>query len=155
MFSRSDYSADLGTTQYRGPDERYNGRDICYGYNEDTLTIYDVTNKNGTNAGSVISRTPYTGATYTHQGWVIDPMWQTHLVLDDELDEGEVDPTRVNPDSPALDGLPVTYIFDITDLENPVNTGYYKSGVRSVDHNQFIVSSNHSDEHDMSNNNNN
>jgi len=26
---------------YRGPDEKYVGRDICYGYNEDTLTIYD------------------------------------------------------------------------------------------------------------------
>jgi hypothetical protein len=27
---------------YRGPDKKYFGRDICYGYNEDTLTIYDV-----------------------------------------------------------------------------------------------------------------
>lgn len=44
---------------------------ICYGYNEDTLTIYDVTNKKGTNAGKIISRTPYVGASYTHQGWVI------------------------------------------------------------------------------------
>lgn len=65
-------------------------------------------------------------------------MWQTHLVLDDELDEGELDPDRTPPDSPAIDGFPVTYIFDITNLEKPVNTGYYKSSVRSVDHNQFI-----------------
>lgn len=65
-------------------------------------------------------------------------MWQTHLVLDDELDEGEIDPARVNPESPAKDGFPVTYIFDITSLEKPVNTGFYKSSVRSVDHNQFI-----------------
>ena len=50
---------------YRGPDKKYFGRDICYGYNEDTLTIYDVTNK--ANA-SIISITSYEGAAYTHQG---------------------------------------------------------------------------------------
>jgi hypothetical protein len=48
--------------------QKYYGRDICYGYNEDTLTIYDVTNKKGVGAGSIISRTPYKGASYTHQG---------------------------------------------------------------------------------------
>lgn len=50
---------------YRGPDKKYNGRDICYGYNEDTLTIYDVTNKTGPQAASIISRTPYVGASCT------------------------------------------------------------------------------------------
>jgi choice-of-anchor B domain-containing protein len=65
-------------------------------------------------------------------------MWQTHLVLDDELDEGEIDLNATDPNSPAIDGFPVTYIFDITNLEKPVNTGYYKSHVRSVDHNQFV-----------------
>ncbi|KAF2246784.1 hypothetical protein BU26DRAFT_53386 [Trematosphaeria pertusa] len=132
------YVHDAQCIVYRGPHRKYYGRDICYGYNEDTLTIYDVTNKKGPQAASVISRTPYKGASYTHQGWIIDPMWQTHLVLDDELDEGELDPDRTPPDSPAIDGFPVTYIFDITNLEKPVNTGYYKSSVRSVDHNQFI-----------------
>jgi len=24
---------------YHGPDTKYEGRDICYGYNEDTLTM--------------------------------------------------------------------------------------------------------------------
>lgn len=123
---------------YRGPHKKYYGRDICYGYNEDTLTIYDVTNKSGANASTIISRTPYVGASYTHQGWVINPDWQTHLLLDDELDEGEINPNRTAPDSPAGDGFPVTYIFDITNLEKPKNTGYYKSTTRSVDHNQFI-----------------
>ncbi|KAF2105453.1 hypothetical protein BDV96DRAFT_509329 [Lophiotrema nucula] len=132
------YVHDAQCIVYRGPHKKYYGRDICYGYNEDTLTIYDVTNKNGPNAASIISRTPYKGASYTHQGWIINPNWQTHLVLDDELDEGELDPNRTAPDSPAIDGFPVTYIFDIINLEKPVNTGYYKSSVRSVDHNQFI-----------------
>ncbi|PSN71312.1 hypothetical protein BS50DRAFT_518295 [Corynespora cassiicola Philippines] len=132
------YVHDAQCIVYRGPHKKYYGRDICYGYNEDTLTIYDVSNKNGTNAGAIISRTPYKGATYTHQGWVLDPMWQTHLVMDDELDEGEIEPETVNPESPALDGFPVTYIWDITNLEKPVQTGYYKSSTRSTDHNQFV-----------------
>jgi choice-of-anchor B domain-containing protein len=132
------YVHDAQCIVYRGPDKKYNGRDICYGYNEDTLTIYDVTNKNGPNASTIISRTPYKGASYTHQGWVLDPKWQTHLLLDDELDEGEIDANRTAPDSPAKDGFPVTYIFDITSLEKPVNTGFYKSTTRSVDHNQFV-----------------
>lgn len=27
------------TSRSRGPDTKYSGRDICYGYNEDTLTM--------------------------------------------------------------------------------------------------------------------
>ncbi|KAF2744808.1 hypothetical protein M011DRAFT_496066 [Sporormia fimetaria CBS 119925] len=133
------YVHDAQCIVYRGPHKKYYGRDICYGYNEDTLTIYDVTNKKGPNAASIISRTPYVGASYTHQGWIINPNWQTHLVMDDELDEGTIDPNDTAPDSPAKDGFPVTYIWDITNLEKPVNTGYYKSKVKSVDHNQFVI----------------
>lgn len=58
--------------------------------------------------------------------------------MDDELDEGVLDPDRTPADSPAIDGFPVSYIWDITSLAKPVNTGYYKSSVRSVDHNQFV-----------------
>ncbi|PIA92844.1 hypothetical protein CB0940_04698 [Cercospora beticola] len=132
------YVHDAQCIVYRGPHKKYYGKDICYGFNEDTLTIYNVENKKGLTAAEIISITPYKGASYSHQGWVLDPNWQTHLVLDDELDEGLVVPDEVNPESPALDGFPVTYIFDITNLEKPVNTGFYKSKVKSVDHNQFV-----------------
>ena len=33
------YVHDAQCLPYRGPDSRYQGRDICYGYNEDTLTM--------------------------------------------------------------------------------------------------------------------
>lgn len=33
------YVHDAQCLVYRGPDTKYNGRDICYGYNEDTLTM--------------------------------------------------------------------------------------------------------------------
>ncbi len=136
--NQDGYVHDAQCIVYRGPDKKYYGRDICYGYNEDTLTIYDVTNKTGVGAGSIISRTPYVGASYTHQGWVIDPMWQTHLVMDDEMDEGVVEPDRAAKDSPALDGFCVTYIVDIQNLEQPFVSGMYKSSTKSIDHNQYV-----------------
>ncbi|KAF8637031.1 hypothetical protein AX16_010886 [Volvariella volvacea WC 439] len=123
------YVHDAQCIVYRGPHTEFVGRDICYGYNEDTLTIYDVTNKNTTN---IISRTTYTGASYTHQGWVLDPNNQEYLLLDDEYDEYD----RAGY---AADGYPVTYIWNIRDLRRPVLTGYYKSKQRSVDHNQYIA----------------
>lgn len=51
--------------------------------------------------------------------------------MDDEYDEDEFA-------GPAADQYPVTYIWDIRDLENPKQTGLYKGTVRSVDHNQYI-----------------
>ena len=122
------YVHDAQCLVYRGPDERYDGREICYGYNEDTLTIYDTEEKDVT---KIISRVTYEGASYTHQGWVLDPENQEYLVLDDELDEEDAV-------GPSADGFPVTFIWDIRDLENPKQTGYYKSPVRSIDHNHYV-----------------
>ncbi|KXX75557.1 hypothetical protein MMYC01_207217 [Madurella mycetomatis] len=123
------YVHDAQCLVYRGPDRKYFGRDICYGYNEDTLTIYDVTDKNATN---IISRTSYEGASYTHQGWVTNPHWQEFLVLDDELDE-------VNGVGPAASGYPVTYFWDIRSLEDPKQTGIFRSPAYGIDHNQFVI----------------
>ena len=90
---------------------------------------YDVTNKANS---TIISRTSYEGASYTHQGWVNDLEWQEWIFMDDEYDEYDVV-------DPALDGYPVTYIWDIRDLENPKNTGIYKASVTGIDHNQYVV----------------
>ncbi|KAM0322522.1 hypothetical protein ACHAQA_009368 [Verticillium albo-atrum] len=122
------YVHDAHCLIYRGPHKKYEGRDICYGYNEDTLTIYDVTDKS---KSTIISITSYEGATYTHQGWVLDVNNQEYLFLDDEIDEEE-------GAGPAADGYPVTYIFDIRDLEHPKQTGLYKASVRGIDHNQYV-----------------
>ena len=51
--------------------------------------------------------------------------------MDDEYDEYD----QVEP---AADGHPVTYIWNITSLAKPLQTGYYKSGSYSIDHNQYI-----------------
>ncbi|GJC87651.1 hypothetical protein ColLi_10489 [Colletotrichum liriopes] len=126
------YVHDAECLVYRGPDARYYGRDICYGYNEDTLTIYDVTDKNG-NVTNIISISDYPGAQYVHQGVVNNETWQEYLFLDDEFDERDA---KVGP---MTQGLPTTHIFDIRDLENPVYTGNYAGKTRSIDHNQYIV----------------
>jgi len=128
--AQDGYVHDAQCLVYRGPQTKYVGRDICYGYNEDSLTIYDVTDKANT---KVISKTSYTGAAYTHQGWVLDPQNQQFLIMDDEYDEYD----KVQP---AANGRPVTYIWDIRNLEAPKQTGYYKSTTSySVDHNQYVV----------------
>ena len=100
-----------------------------YKTNEADRYRYDVTNKNAT---SIISRTTYEGASYTHQGWVTDRMWQEFLVLDDEYDE-------VEEAGPAKDGKPITYFWDIRSLESPKQTGHFQSSVTGIDHNQFVI----------------
>ncbi|CAI6331729.1 unnamed protein product [Periconia digitata] len=126
------YVHDAQCLVYRGPDERYQGRDICYGYNENTLTIFDVTNKVG-NTTSIISITDFPGAEYIHQGVVNDEQNQEFLFLDDEFDERDA---KVGP---MTQGLPTTHIFDIRDLEKPLYTGNFNGKRRSIDHNQYIV----------------
>lgn len=121
------YVHDAQCVVYAGPTDKYRGREICFAYNEDTLTVVDVTDKA---APVVVSRTPYAGYAYTHQGWLVDDS-MTFLLLDDELDE-------LDGTDPGGDGRTTTYIFNITNLEAPVNTGYYKSPARSIDHNQYV-----------------
>ncbi|OJJ06691.1 hypothetical protein ASPVEDRAFT_140969 [Aspergillus versicolor CBS 583.65] len=123
------YVHDAQCVIYKGPDEKYIGQEICFNYNEDTLTIVDVTDK----AKPIqISKTPYVGASYTHQGWLADPEDHSYLLLDDELDE--MDGTGA-----AANGHTTTYIFDIKDLSAPKHTGIYQSPVRSIDHNQYVL----------------
>lgn len=80
----------------------------------------------------LISVTSYEGATYTHQGWVLDPSNQEFLIMDDELDERE-------GRGPAANGRPVTFIWDIRNLEHPKQTGYYQGPRVTIDHNQYII----------------
>ncbi|KAK5072009.1 hypothetical protein LTS08_000891 [Lithohypha guttulata] len=126
------YVHDAQCLVYRGPDTRYVGMDICYGYNEDTLTIYNVTDKVG-NTTNIISITSFPGAEYVHQGVVNDEMNQEYIFLNDEFDERDADV------GPMRQGLPTTHIFDIRDLENPHYSGYHVGKTRSIDHNHYVI----------------
>jgi len=122
------YVHDAQCVIYRGPQQQYQGREICFNYNEDSLTIVDVSRRT---MPSTISRTTYNGVTYTHQGWLANAE-MTYLLLDDELDEQEMT-------GPAADQRTTTYIVDIQDLRYPVFRSVYKSPQRSIDHNQYVI----------------
>lgn len=126
--AQDGYVHDAQCVTYQGPHAEYHGKEICFCYNEKALTIVDVTERS---SPKQLSRTPYNGATYTHQGWLTGDD-QRFLLLDDELDEK-------NGNGAAADGRTTTYIVDVSDLTKPVFKGYYKSPAKSIDHNQYVV----------------
>jgi len=85
----------------------------------------DVTNKSNP---IQIARKPYAGSQYTHQGWLLD---ENHsiAIMNDELDESR---SGVNTTS---------YIFDVSDLRNPVELGRYRGPTESIDHNLYTKDS--------------
>jgi choice-of-anchor B domain-containing protein len=117
------YTHDAQCVVYHGPTTKYQGRQICFGWNETHLSIADVTDKAHPVA---ISRATYPNVGYAHQGWLTDD--QRYAYEDDELDEieGLVDGTR-------------TLIWDVSDLENPVLAGQYVSKNKATDHNLWLV----------------
>ncbi|MEL7447714.1 MAG: choice-of-anchor B family protein [Pseudomonadota bacterium] len=119
--SSDGYTHDAQCVNYVGPDPDYQGREICINSNEDTVTIYDVTDKA---APVQVSRTGYAGAEYTHQGWLTED--HRYFLLDDELDEifnGNNTRTR---------------IWDMTNLDAPVIIGVEDGPTSATDHNQYV-----------------
>jgi hypothetical protein len=145
----TDDSLSAQCLVYYGPHAKYNGTDVCYSFNEDSFTIYNVSDPA---ESLIISTTSYYGVSYSHQGWVIDEKNQTHLLLNDEDDEAQsrglsfmlfiCSPRSLSGYAGwAEDQKTVTYIWDITDLEHPVLTGHYKSPAVSIDHNLYVLAS--------------
>lgn len=125
-FDGDGYTHDAQCVNYKGPDQDYVGREVCACYNTDTLTFLDVTDKDNI---TIISRNPYEGAGYTHQGWWTEDY--RHLLLDDERDER-------NDVAAGNEGFTVTYVWNVEDLDNPSVIGVYRSAVTSIDHNLYI-----------------
>ena len=92
-FSADGYTHDAQCVNYHGPDPNHQGKEICFNSNEDTLTIVDVTNKS---TSVQLSRTGYSGARYTHQGWLSED--HVHFLL------GEVHGSSA-PDLQSIDPL--------------------------------------------------
>lgn len=122
-FSSDGYTHDAQCVIYNGPDLAHLGKEICFNSNEDTVTIVDVSNK----ANPVqLSRTPYSGSGYTHQGWLTED--QRYFIHDDEFDEiSSGHNTR-------------TYTWDVADLDNAVLAGSWDAAGVSIDHNQYVKS---------------
>lgn len=123
-YSADGYTHDAQCVNYAGPDIQHQSKEICFAYNEDTLTIVDVSNKS---APVRLSRTSYPNLGYTHQGWLTDD--HMYMLMDDETDERNVSAVTNTR----------TLIWDVKDLDNPNYTGDYVGPSTSIDHNQYIV----------------
>ncbi|MFZ4721817.1 MAG: choice-of-anchor B family protein [Phycisphaerales bacterium] len=106
----------------------YAGKEIffaCGGLNggqTDTgVDIIDVTNKS---AITVIGRFTYSNANFCHQLWLSQD--RRYAYINDELDEGNRGLYNVGR------------IMDIANLASPVAAGTYTTGIRSVDHNEYV-----------------
>jgi choice-of-anchor B domain-containing protein len=117
------YTHDAQCTIYRGPDEDYQGQELCFNANETAFNIADVTDKE--NPVSVATA-EYPNVGYAHQGWLSQD--HRYFFLDDELDElqGKVDSTRL-------------MIWDVTDLDQPVLAKEWFAPSRVSDHNLYVV----------------
>lgn len=113
---------DAQCVVYRGPDDRYRGRQICFVSNESLLRIVDITDKE---APLAVGGASHPGAAYIHQGWLTED--HRYYYLDDELDElvGTAPKTR-------------TYIYDVAELDDPVLVGSVDGPTGATDHNLYV-----------------
>jgi len=117
------YSHDAQCVIYNGPDERYRGREICFGSNETALSVADVTDKRNPVA---VGMATYPNVAYTHQGWLTED--HSYFYMNDEGDEprGLVAGTR-------------TLVWDVRELDDPVLVGEYVNDTPDTDHNLYVV----------------
>ena len=120
-FANDGYTHDVQCVVYDGPDVTYVGRELCFASNEDTLTIVDVTDKA---APVQVARKAYVGYGYVHQGWLTED--HAYFVADDEFDEA------------ARGTKTKTYVWDLSDLDNPAIQFTHVSTTRAIDHNQYV-----------------
>lgn len=120
-FAADGYTHDAQCVVYHGADREHRGREVCFGFNEDTLTIVDVTDKTNPR---MLSRSGYDGVGYTHQGWLTED--HLFLLLGDEADEQDFG-------HPTL-----TRIWDVANLDRPVLIGAHESRTRAIDHNMYV-----------------
>jgi len=116
------YSHDAQCVIYNGPDEQYQGHEICIGSNETAISIADVTDKRNPVALGAAS---YPNVAYSHQGWFSED--HKYFYMNDEIDEisGQVEGTR-------------TLIWDLQELEDPILANEYVSENQATDHNLYI-----------------
>jgi choice-of-anchor B domain-containing protein len=117
------YSHDAQCINYSGPDADWTGREICFGANENALSIADVTDKETPVA---IAAARYPNSAYLHQGWVSED--QRWYFMNDELDElsGIAPRTR-------------TLVWDIVDLDDPVLVTEHLGTTSASDHNLYVA----------------
>lgn len=120
-FAQDGYTHDVQVVNYNGPDSNYNGSEIAFAANENTVTIVDCTDKLNC---TLLSTIDYEEVGYIHQGWLTED--QRYFIVNDELDE-------INFGNNTR-----TYIFDVQELENPLLVGFFESHLPASDHNLYV-----------------
>jgi len=120
-FAEDGYTHDAQVVNYIGDDPQYQGREIAFACNENTVTIVDVTDPTD---ATLIAAEGYSGSAYTHQGWLTED--HKYFVVGDELDEQNF---GVNTK---------TYFFNVEDLDNPFLANTYTASTAAIDHNLYI-----------------
>jgi choice-of-anchor B domain-containing protein len=116
----TDARAAACRSGFNPPEVGHNPCEVLIDFNENTLDLWDVTDKS---KPLMLSSTPYPDASYTHSGWWSED--KRFVFVQDELDEQEL-------------GLNTTLrTFDIADLTAPVLTKVWSGPDRNIDHNGF------------------
>ena len=121
------YSAGIGyihDTQcilYNGPDGQYKDKELCFSSAEGAVVITDVDDKNNP---QTLSTTSHPDMGYSHQGWLTED--HRYFLMNDELDE-------LN-----LGRNTKTYIWDVSNVNEPTFLGYHTHNTNSIDHNLFV-----------------
>lgn len=121
VIADDGYTHDSLCRTYKGPDKAYKGNEICFNFNEDTVTIYDVT------ANPMqpvqLARETYENASYVHSGALTKD--HSTLISTDEGDETDL-------------GLRSTlYIWDVSKLTAPKMIGTFVADSGTIDHNVY------------------
>ncbi len=126
-YASTGYSHDAMCINYDGPDTEHAGKEICFGSNENFLSIADVTDKQSPIA---LSKANYPSVAYAHQGWITED--HRYFFMNDEGDES----------SSIQSGTPMagtrTLIWDVTDLDDPVMIKEHFGTEFTIDHNLYI-----------------
>lgn len=117
------YVHDVTCIVYHGPDMEHQGAEICVTYNGENVSfsVVDVTDKA---APKVLSTVKYEGGAYSHEGWFTEGQ-ETMLLADEEDEQIQRRKTR-------------TYLFDMTDLDDPKPLKNYDWDSDCTDHNVYI-----------------
>jgi len=120
-YEEDGYIHDTECVIYHGPDERYQGRELCFNASVSQVTIVDVTDKEKLIRLSTIHDEQNV---YVHQGWLTPD--QRYFVMNDEMDEwvGQQN-TR-------------SYIIDVAQIDAPTLIGDYTAPLAAIDHNLYI-----------------
>ncbi len=124
-FGGDGYIHDVQCVNYRGPDSRFLGNEICFASSAQRLSILDVTNKQNV---QIIESYTYPKLGFVHQGWLTSD--QRFFFLDDEIDE-------TNPNNGLLGTR--TLVFDLETLDEAPPAAEFIADGLSIDHNLYVI----------------